>query len=83
MFVLDTNVVSELRMAKAGKADPNVIAWAASTRGFSGEMIRDMLLIAIESASLVTERRIEPNASASTAVATLLRKRSISLLALA
>lgn len=29
MFVLDTNVVSELRRAKAGKADKNVMAWAA------------------------------------------------------
>jgi hypothetical protein len=28
MYVLDTNVVSELRKAKAGKADPNVVAWA-------------------------------------------------------
>lgn len=28
MFVLDTNVVSELRKAKAGKADRNVTAWA-------------------------------------------------------
>lgn len=30
MFLLDTNVVSELRKAKAGKADPNVVAWANS-----------------------------------------------------
>ncbi len=30
MYLLDTNVVSELRKAKAGKADKNVIAWAAS-----------------------------------------------------
>lgn len=30
MFVLDTNVVSELRKAKAGKAHPNVVAWATS-----------------------------------------------------
>jgi len=30
MFVLDTNVVSELRKAKAGKADANVAAWAGS-----------------------------------------------------
>ena len=30
MFVLDTNVVSELRKAKAGKADAKVTAWAAS-----------------------------------------------------
>ena len=29
MFILDTNVVSELRKAKAGKADANVVAWAA------------------------------------------------------
>jgi hypothetical protein len=28
MFLLDTNVVSELRKAKAGKADTNVTAWA-------------------------------------------------------
>ncbi len=30
MFVLDTDVVSELRKAQAGKADANVTAWAAS-----------------------------------------------------
>ena len=30
MYLLDTNVVSELRRAKAGKADPRVMAWAAS-----------------------------------------------------
>jgi hypothetical protein len=29
MFILDTNVVSELRKAKAGKADQQVTAWAA------------------------------------------------------
>lgn len=29
MFVLDTNVVSELRKARAGRADRNVTAWAA------------------------------------------------------
>lgn len=28
MFLLDTNVVSELRKAKAGKADPGVVEWA-------------------------------------------------------
>ena len=31
MFLLDTNVVSELRKAKSGKADPRVAAWAGST----------------------------------------------------
>jgi predicted nucleic acid-binding protein len=30
MFILDTNVVAELRKAKTGKADPNVLAWASS-----------------------------------------------------
>lgn len=30
MFVLDTNVVSELRKARAGKADHHVTAWATS-----------------------------------------------------
>jgi len=28
MYLLDTNVVSELRKAKSGKADRNVVAWA-------------------------------------------------------
>lgn len=30
MFILDTNVVSELRKSKAGKANPGVTAWARS-----------------------------------------------------
>lgn len=30
MYVLDTNVVSELRKIRTGKADPNVVAWAGS-----------------------------------------------------
>ena len=30
MFLLDTNVVSELRKARAGKADAQVVAWASS-----------------------------------------------------
>lgn len=30
MFVLDTNVVSELRKVRAGKTDPNLAAWAES-----------------------------------------------------
>ncbi len=31
MFVLDTNVVSELRKVRSGKANPGVAAWAEST----------------------------------------------------
>lgn len=30
MFVLDTNVVYELRKVRAGRADPNVAAWSES-----------------------------------------------------
>lgn len=30
MYLLDTNVVSELRKAKSSKADANVMEWAAS-----------------------------------------------------
>ena len=30
MHLLDTNVVSELRKVRSGKADPNVTAWAAA-----------------------------------------------------
>lgn len=30
MYLLDTNVVSELRKVEEGKADPNVAAWQAS-----------------------------------------------------
>jgi toxin FitB len=28
MYILDTNVISELRKAKSGRADPNVLAWS-------------------------------------------------------
>jgi len=30
VFLLDTNVVSELRKVRTSKADPNVVAWTAS-----------------------------------------------------
>jgi len=30
MYILDTNMVSELRKVQAGKADPNVAAWSES-----------------------------------------------------
>ncbi len=35
MFLLDTNVVSELRNARAGRADRNVTAWAAQVSAAS------------------------------------------------
>lgn len=33
MFLLDTNVVSELRKLRSGKADPNVATWSRSVPG--------------------------------------------------
>jgi predicted nucleic acid-binding protein len=35
MFILDTHVVSEMRKVRAGKADPNVAAWASARTGGS------------------------------------------------
>lgn len=35
MFLLDTNVVTELRKARTGRADKNVIAWAAGASAAS------------------------------------------------
>lgn len=35
MFLLDTNVVSEMRKIRAGKADPRVDAWCRSVAGTS------------------------------------------------
>jgi predicted nucleic acid-binding protein len=32
MYIIDTNVISELRKAKTGKADVNVIAWANTVK---------------------------------------------------
>jgi hypothetical protein len=33
MYLLDTNVVSELRKAAQGRADANVVTWADSVAG--------------------------------------------------
>jgi hypothetical protein len=35
MFLLDTNVVSELRKARTGKAHPNVVAWVRTVQDSS------------------------------------------------
>ncbi|MFM2057354.1 MAG: hypothetical protein RLY71_1739 [Pseudomonadota bacterium] len=56
MFVLDTNVVSELRKAKAGKADPNVTAWAAGVP--TGSLfISAITVLELETGVLLVERR--------------------------
>jgi len=56
MFLLDTNVVSELRKAGDGRADPNVIAWQ-STVDSSSFYISSVTLWEIEVGILRIERR--------------------------
>ena len=56
MFVLDTNVVSELRKAKAGKADKNVTAWALSVPQ-GGLFLSAITLLELETGALLVERR--------------------------
>jgi predicted nucleic acid-binding protein len=56
MFLLDTNVVSELRKARAGKADKNVVAWAASAS--AGTMFVSAITVQeLEIGVLLAERR--------------------------
>jgi predicted nucleic acid-binding protein len=56
MFILDTNVVSELRKAATGKADPRVVAWAASIRP-SALFLSVVTLMEIEQGILQLESR--------------------------
>lgn len=56
MFVLDTNVVSELRKAKTGKADPNVTAWAASIP-VNQMFLSAISVLELETGVLLVERR--------------------------
>jgi len=55
-FLLDTNVVSELRKAKAGKADPNVVAWAAEVPS-SSLFLSAITVLELETGVLQVERR--------------------------
>jgi toxin FitB len=56
MFLLDTNVVSELRKAKAGKANQNVVAWA--TGASAASMFVSVITIQeLELGILLAERR--------------------------
>lgn len=56
MYLLDTNVVSELRKARAGKADPNVVRWADSVN--AGELYLSVISVQeLEIGVLLVERR--------------------------
>lgn len=56
MFVLDTNVVSELRKAGSGRADPNVTTWAASVSAGS-LYLSAITVLELELGILQLERR--------------------------
>ena len=56
MFVLDTNVVSELRKATTGKARPGVVAWAASVP-VGALFLSAISILELETGILLRERR--------------------------
>ena len=56
MYLLDTNVVSELRKARSGKADAKVIAWANSVSA-ARLFISVISVLELESGVLLIERR--------------------------
>lgn len=56
MFVLDTNVVSELRKAKSGKADAGVVTWARNVRP-AELFLSAITVMELETGILQIERR--------------------------
>lgn len=56
MFVLDTNVVSELRKARTGKIAPNVAAWAGSVDA-AELFVSSITIMELELGILSVERR--------------------------
>ena len=56
MFVLDTNVVSELRKVRSGKAAPQVARWADSVDA-SGLYLSAITILELEKGILQRERR--------------------------
>jgi predicted nucleic acid-binding protein len=59
MFLLDTNVVSELRKARSGRADKNVTAWAAGISATS-VFVSVITIQEIEIGVQLAERRNQP-----------------------
>lgn len=56
MFLLDTNVVSELRKLRSGKADPNVATWSRSVQG-NALFLSAIVIRELEIGVLQVERR--------------------------
>lgn len=56
MYLLDTNVVSELRKAKSGKVDKNVVTWADSVL-VTKLFLSVITILELETGVLLIERR--------------------------
>lgn len=56
MYLLDTNVVSELRKARSGRANANVVAWAAPIQPGS-LYLSSITVLELETGVLLVERR--------------------------
>ena len=56
MYLLDTNVVSELRKGKSGKAEPNVVAWAQGAP-VGSLFLSAITILELEMGVLKVERR--------------------------
>lgn len=56
MYLLDTTVISELRKAKSGKADQQVLAWAESVPA-SSLYVSAITVLELETGVLLVERR--------------------------
>lgn len=56
MYLLDTNVVSELRKAKSGKIDPTVLTWANQVSAAS-LFLSVITILELETGVLLVERR--------------------------
>lgn len=62
MYLLDTNIVSELRKAPSGKANENVVNWAASISS-SSLYISVITIMELETGILLKERKDPAQAS--------------------
>jgi len=56
MYLLDTNVVSELRKAKSSKADKQVVAWAKSV-SIASLFLSVITILELETGVLLVEHR--------------------------
>lgn len=56
MYLLDTNVVSELRRAKTGKANPHVVVWAERV-SVASLFLSAVTVLELEMGVLLIERR--------------------------